>query len=190
MQTLFKTKAGKALVGTVAAGAMAITAATPALARDSGGINAGTVVAGALVVGGLAAILSSGNGRDDYAYGARSGRYERYGRGGVNSRSAVEQCVAVATRSANRYSYGGRAHVTDIRDVERKDYGYKVKGRIAVNSMTRGWRSGDGEYGRGWGGDYRGWNKSLRGYDSGKFECKIEYSGRLRGLEFSGIRGL
>lgn len=188
----------KALVGTVAAGAMAVSAAAPALARDGhGGISTGDVIAGALVVGGIAAVAAaaSNNNRETYAYGYDRdyrGAHGRYGssRYGVDPRSAVEQCVAAATRTANRYSYGGRARVTDIRDVDRRDYGYKVEGRIAVNGSGRDWRSGDGRYGRGWGNDYRGWNSNLRGYDAGTFSCKVDHRGRVADLDFSGIRGL
>ncbi|WP_395390934.1 hypothetical protein WBP07_10225 [Novosphingobium sp. BL-8A] len=111
-----------------------------------------------------------------------------YGRGG--SRDAAGQCSAAAERTANRYSYGGRARVTDIRSVDRKDYGYKVKGRIAVNAMGRSWHRGDPDYGQGWGRDYRGWNADMRGWDSGTFECKVDWRGRVYGIDFKGIRGL
>ncbi|WP_395331317.1 hypothetical protein WBP06_01930 [Novosphingobium sp. BL-8H] len=106
------------------------------------------------------------------------------------SRDAVGQCSAAAERTASRYSYGGRARVTDIRSVDRKDYGYKVKGRIAVNAMGRDWRGGDPDYGRGWGRDYRGWNANMRGWDSGTFECKVDRRGRVYNVDFKGIRGL
>lgn len=192
----------KALVGTIAAGAMAISSASPAFAdgrehRDHDGISAGDVIAGALVIGGIAAVASAAN-RDDRDY-----RYDdyRYGRAGYgwgngsgdrfyngNPRQAVEQCVQAAVRTASRFSYG-RADVTDIRQVSETRYGWKVKGRIAVNSMGRGWHDGDGYYGPGWGGDYRGWNDGLRGYDSGSFKCKVE-RGRVVDLDFDGIRGL
>jgi hypothetical protein len=79
--------------------------------------------------------------------------------------------------------------VTDVRQVRETRYGLEVKGRIAVNSMGRDWRSGDGNYGRGWGGDYRGWNSNLRGYDSGTFKCRYD-RGRVVDIDFSGIRGL
>ncbi len=111
-----------------------------------------------------------------------------YGRGG--SRDAADQCSAAAQRTASRYSYGGRARVTDIRSVDRKDYGYKVKGRIAVNAMGRSWRRGDPDYGQGWGRDYRGWNADMRGWDSGTFECKVDRRGRVYDVGFKGIRGL
>lgn len=191
-------KLTRIVVGTVAAGVMAVSATTPASARDNdGGIDAGDVIAGALVIGGIAAVAAAvgrDNDRYDYRYGnGRYGNdrydYGRYGRG-LGSREAVEQCVRAAERTADRFSYGGRAKVTDIRDVDRKSYGYRVKGRIAVNAMGRDWHSGDGYYGRGWGRDYRGWNSSLRGYDAGSFDCKVDHRGYVADLDFSGIRGL
>lgn len=202
MKTLSKALT-KGTLATVAAGAMVASSASPALAdgyrgHDRNGISAGDVIAGALVVGGIAAVAASvGNDRQDYRYD-RAG-YGDYGRGWgggygrdnyyrTNPRQAVQQCIFAAERSAGRYSYG-RADVTDIRDVRETRYGYEVRGRIAVNSMGRGWRHGDGDYGRGWGGDYRGWNTGLRGYDSGSFKCKIE-QGRVVDMDFDGIRGL
>jgi len=190
----------KALIGTVAAGAMAVTSASPAMARDrDDGIGAGEIIAGALVIGGIAAIASAASndrgydrGYDRYGYDdayARYGYRDRndYNRRG-NPRSAVEMCVRAAERDASRYSYG-RAKVTDIRDIDRKNGGYTVKGRIAVNNMGRGWRNGDSIYGRGWGGDYRGWDRRYRGYDSGSFTCKVRY-GRVVDIDYKNIRGL
>jgi hypothetical protein len=168
----------KSLVGTAVAGAMALTSATPALARDRydrhDGISAGDVIAGALVVGGIAAVASAAS-RDNY-------RSARYGYGYGDPRGAVERCVYAAERSANRYSRGGNAKVTDIRDVDAKRDGYKVKGRIAVNTGNRYWD-------RGWGNDWRGWNSRYRGYDAGTFTCQVRY-GRVVDLDFNGIRGL
>lgn len=193
----------KALVGTIAAGAMVASSAVPALAagrdhRDHDGISAGDVIAGALVIGGIAAIATVAS-RDNDRYRDRDYRYDRAGygdyegRGGryeyrENPRQAVEQCVYAAERMASRYSYG-RADVTDIRQVRDTRYGYEVKGRIAVNTRGRGWQNADGNYGRGWGGDYRGWNQDVRGYDSGSFKCKFE-RGRVVDVDFSGVRGL
>lgn len=181
----------KALVGTVAAGAMAMGSATPAMARDNDhdGISTGEVIAGALILGGLAAVIaSSDNDRDDYRGDYRYGNngYNGYNRGyynrAGNPRSAVEQCVRAAEQTANRYSYGGRSKVTDIRDIDRKSGGYKVKGRIAVNTRNANWRGG-------WGNDYRGWNNQYNGYDAGSFTCNVRY-GRVTGLDIDGIRGL
>lgn len=184
-------KLTRIVVGTVAAGAMAAATASPALARDHSGIDAGDVIAGALVIGGIAAVAAAASNDNRYDYGYGRDYRDRYGYGrGVGARDAVEQCLRVAERAANRYSYGGRAKVTDIRDVDRKDYGYRVKGRIAVNAMGRDWYRGDRDYGRGWNRDYRGWNSSLRGYDAGTFDCKVDYRGGIRDLDFNGIRGL
>ena len=187
----------QALIGTTAAGAMALTAVVPAQAqgrdyRDRDGISAGEIIAGALVIGGIAAVASatSRNRYDDRYYDGGRGWDRDYRRSGYGDpRSAVEQCVYAAERSANRYSWGGRAKVTDIRDVDRKRDGYVVKGRIAVNQQGRDWRRGDSRYGRGWDNDYRGWNDNLRGFDSGTFRCRVE-QGRIVDLDYGGLRGL
>jgi hypothetical protein len=189
----------KGLVGTVAAGAMALSSASPAFARDHGrdGIDAGDVIAGALIIGGIAAVAAAASDHDrndyrDYDYGRggyRGGYDDRgYGYNGGNARDAVERCVATAESQATRYSYG-RADVTDIRSIDRKRNGFTVKGRIAVNSRGHAWRQGEGRYGNGWGNDYRGWNNNLSGYDSGKFTCTVR-NGRVVDIDFSGIRGL
>ncbi len=195
----------KALVGTLAAGAMAIPAASPAFAHDGydrGGISAGEIIAGAIVIGGIAAVVSasSRNNSRDYDYGRagygdrdwgdRDGRNYGWDRGQAyaNPRQAVAMCVNAAQRYANRYSYG-QARVTDIRDIDRNDRGYTIRGRIAVNEQGRDWQRGDSNYGRGWNGDYRGYNNDTRGYDSGSFKCRVEY-GRVTNLDFDGLRGL
>jgi hypothetical protein len=188
----------KALVGTVAAGAMAVSAASPAAARDRGnGIDAGDVIAGALIIGGIAAIAAAVSDDDDGDRYDRDYRYDRAGYGGYtnarygygNPNQAAQQCVYAAEQNANRISWGGSADVTDIRNVRQTRYGYVVKGRVAVNTMGHGWQRGNATYGRGWNGDYRGWNRNLRGYDSGTFTCKVE-RGRVVGLDYNGIRGL
>jgi hypothetical protein len=164
-------------IATVAAGAVALASATPAMARDRhDGLSAGEVIAGALVLGGIAAVASAAS-RDNYRYAD----YRYRGRLG-DPRSAVEQCVYAAERSAGRYSFGGRAKVTDIRDVDARRDGYRVKGRIAVNARNANWR-------RGWGNDFRGWNSRYNGYDAGRFTCDVRY-GRVVDLDFNGIRGL
>src|SRR3546814_9780036 len=92
--------------GAATAGAM-LSGSAPAMGRDrydDDGIGAGEIIAGAVVLGGLAAILASaGDRRDDrYRDRYRDRRYGHgydYGRYG-NSRSAVNQCVAAAERSA------------------------------------------------------------------------------------------
>lgn len=192
----------KALVGTIAAVAAAVSSAAPVVARDHrGGIDGGDVIAGALVIGGIAAIAAAaGNnnrfdddsygrrdnwrGRDDWRDGRNGNGYNRRG----NVRGAIEQCVRRAERTASRYSFG-QADVTDVRGIRETRWGYEVRGRIAVNSNGRDWRRGDRSYSRGWNGDYRGWNNSHRGYDAGSFSCRVE-GGRVVDINFRGIRGL
>ena len=174
----------KALVGTVAAGAMALSTATPAMARDhhKDGIDAGDVIAGALIIGGIAAIATAASKRDrydrDYRYrdrnyrGYRDNYYRSYG----NPRSAVERCVNAAEREARRYGYR-YANVTQIRDVDDRRQGWRVKGRIQVDGNR-------GYYNR---GRYDRYNR--RGYDRGSFKCDIR-RGRVVDIDFSGVRGL
>ena len=185
----------KALVGTVAAGAMAMGSAAPAQAqwrdrdrdyrdRDRGGIDVGDIIAGALIIGGIAAVVGGGRNRgyDGRVYEGRG--YDGYGYGydrAGDPRQAVEQCVYAAERNASRYSYGGGAQVTDIRNIDRRRDGYTVRGRIAVNTQNRNWRGS-------WGGDSRGYNNNYDGYDAGRFTCRVSY-GRVVDLDYSGIRG-
>ena len=177
-----------AIVGTAAATAMAVSA-TPAMAKSGhhkNGISAGEVIAGAVVLGGLAAILTSGKkDRYDYndrRYNDRQYRGDNYNRGGnyrhsnygygdrIKPRKAVNKCVRAAERRAGQY---GRADVTQIRDVKRTRYGYKIKGRIAVRNGYRG----GGRYQRsGYG----------RGYDQGKFTCYVE-GRRITDLRLKGL---
>ncbi|RVQ68882.1 hypothetical protein EKN06_01235 [Croceicoccus ponticola] len=193
----------KAIIGSAAAGAMALASASPAFSRDRyghDGIDAGDVIAGALIIGGIAAIASAGskNRSDGYYYAGddrdyrdgrydRDDRYDRYDRSynsrGGSARSAVEQCVNAAERDARRAGFR-RADVTDIREVDRRNGGYRIKGRIAVDTGYSGSR-----YGRGWDNDYRGSRNDMRSWDSGKFTCEVSH-GRVRDLGYSGIRGL
>ena len=205
----------KALVGTIAAGAMAVSSAAPASAQsrdyryDRGGISVGEIIAGAIIIGGIAAATSGGSRNRDYGYDRAGypdyGSYGNYGNNGYNQyrgnpRQAVEQCIYAAERQAQRYG-NGRANVTDIRDVRQTRYGFEVRGRIAVNGSNRGWNNGndrygsgwnndnDNRYGSGWNNDYRGWNENIRGYDSGSFKCRYE-RGRVYDIDYNGIRGL
>ena len=202
----------KTLLGTIAAGALVAASATPALAdhRDGrrDGVSAGEVIAGALIIGGIAAVASAASKNDNrgydgnYAYdraGYNNGNNGNYDNGGYNNgydqyranpRQAVEVCIAAAERYAG--SRGIRADVTDIREVRDTRYGFQVKGRIAVQGQGRGWNrggyNGDSRYGQGWGGDYRGYNDRVRGYDSGSFKCKFE-RGQVTDLDIDGVRG-
>jgi hypothetical protein len=177
----------KALVGTVAAGAMALASATPAMARDRDhdGVSAGDIIAGALVIGGIAAVAGSiGNDRGyNGTYGGPyyGGNYnDRYGynnygynRGG-DPRSAVEQCVNAARSDLNRRGYRG-AQVTDIRSVNPDRDGYKVRGTVVVN-----------ERGGGWNRDYN-YRYGGQNYDRGNFSCDVSY-GRVVDLDYGGLK--
>ena len=210
----------KALLGTIAAGAMVASSATPALADDQGrnGVSVGDIIAGALIIGGIAAVASASNrnnggyrdnrgydnrgyddgygynragyGNNDDYYNNNGGNYgndyDRNSQWRSNPRQAVERCIAAAERYAG--NRGLRADVTDIRQVKDTRYGFEVKGRIAVQGNNRGWNRGDSNYGQGWGGDYRGYNNRVRGYDSGSFKCKFE-RGQITDLDIDGVRG-
>ena len=190
MTKLTKTIA-KGTLGTVAAGAMALASATPAVARDRDrGIDAGDIIAGALILGGIAAVASSSSRNNGYYRDRNYRGQNNYNRG--NARAAVERCVRVAERRAKRAGYRF-ADVTQIRDVDRTRYGFRVKGRLVVDG-ARGYR---GAY-----GDHRYNNRNRyderrydRGYysgaraDRGKFTCNIEH-GRGAHVNYSGIRGL
>ena len=177
----------KGTLGTVAAGAMALATATPAMADDYRGdkISAGDVIAGALIIGGVAA--AAGVFDKDRDYRDRRYRDRRYrdrdyrggnwdrgyrNRGHMNSRRAVERCVRVAERQARRFGGYRFADVTQIRDVDRTRYGFKVKGRIEVQGVQG-----------------RGYGYGNRGYDRGRFTCYFDGRGRPQ-IDFDGIRGL
>ena len=188
MKTMTKTLA-KGTLGTVAAGALALTSATPAMADDhrDGGISAGDVIAGAVIIGGIAAIAAAvGNDRDDYRY--RDGyryrdnyRYNDHWRVRGNPRSAVERCISAVERDARRAGYRF-ADVTQIRDVDDTRYGWRVRGNLVVD--------GDRYRNNGWGRyDRYDRNDRYRRSDSGRFDCRID-RGRVYDVDYSGIRGL
>lgn len=179
-------KLNKALVGTAAAAAMAVSA-TPAMARDgrdNGGPSAGEIIAGVAIVGAIAAIASSGNrdrdyrdndyrgdryGNDRYGndrYGNDRYSESRFGNGyrQIGQRQAVNRCVRAAESGASRY---GRANVTDIRDIDRTRYGYRVKGRILVEQGRDRYRRGGHS-------------------DNGNFTCYIE-GNRVSDVQYSGL---
>lgn len=178
----------KGLLATLTAGAVALGSVTPAAAadryrdyhRDRGGISAGEVIAGAVVLGGLAAILSSAD-RDRYDY--RDRRYDdrrayRYD----NPREAVERCVRAAEVDARRAGYR-YADVTEVSDVDRTRYGFRVEGRLRVEDTGR--YSRHDRYDRydrrdRWDGGYS---------DAGRFSCFVE-GGRVRDVDYRSIRGL
>jgi hypothetical protein len=175
----------KSLLSAGAAAAALVSVAAPAQARgrDDDKISAGEVIAGAVILGGIAAVLASDNDRDrDYDRDYRRGDYDYnrggYGRGGGygynynqygGSRQAVNMCINAAENWAGRYS---RSDVTEIRDIDRTRYGYRVSGKIVVRD---GWRGRD-RYDRGYD----------RGYDKGRFTCYVE-RGRVVDVNYSGL---
>ncbi|MEO1044461.1 MAG: hypothetical protein AAFX04_03370 [Pseudomonadota bacterium] len=145
----------KALTGTAAAAAMAVSA-TPAFADD--GIGAEEVIAGAVVIGGIAALAGAFDGdrnrgyeferagfRGDFRRGHRG-----FNRGFIGPRRAINRCVRAAERRAGRIF--GPANVTQIRDVDRTRFGYRIRGRIVVQDNFRGFRN----------------------LDRGRFTCRID----------------
>lgn len=171
MKTLKKTLA-KGALGTVAAGAMALATATPAMANDGrdDGIGAGEIIAGALVIGGIAALAGAFDGDGDRVHDRRyrGDRFHRNNfRRGIGPRRAVNQCINAAERQARRFGGWRFADVTRIRDVDRTRRGFRVKGRIQVE-----------------GNRFRG-----RNFDRGRFTCFISNRGRPL-IDFDGVRGL
>lgn len=174
MSDLTKT-ISKAMLGTVAAGAMALAPATPALAdddRDRGGIGAGEIIAGAVVIGGIAALAGAFDGdrgrfddRRNWDRGRNWNRGNRFARGG--SRRAINRCVRAAERQARRFGGWRFADVTRIRDVDATRRGFRVEGRIQVQG-NRNFR---------------------RNSDRGRFTCFFDGRGRPF-IDFDGVRGL
>lgn len=194
----------KSLLSAGAAAAALVSVAVPAQARDRydrDNISAGEVIAGAVVLGGLAAVIASADNdrdgryndgryddrnynRDGYDYGRIGYGYNnRYGGG----RAAVNQCVNAVETRANRYA---RSDVTEIRNIQRTRYGYKVSGKLVVQDGWRGQDRGYNRYDRddryerndryGYGNGY------ARGYDKGRFTCYIE-RGRVIDIDYSGL---
>ena len=169
-----KKNLAKGTLGTVAAGAMALASAAPAMAddhrdRDRGGIGAGEIIAGAVVIGGIAALAGAFDGDRDRRFDDR--RFARNGFGGgwgnVGPRGAINQCVNAAERQARRFGGWRFADVTQIRDVDRTRFGFRVQGRIEVQGNPA----------------FR------RDFDRGRFTCRFDGRGRPF-VDFDGIRGL
>ncbi len=208
----------KSVLGAGAAAAALVSMSVPAMARgyERDSINAGDVIAGALIIGGLAAVLSGGRDNRDRGY---QGDYRRgdnydYNRGGYdnrgygyddqyNGRAAINQCVSAAEAWGNRYS---RVKVTEIRNIDRTRYGYKITGNLVLKDGWRGNGYGRGHDGYDRGGydrggynrydDNRGYGYDRgngydrggydRGYDKGRFACYVE-NGRVVDVKYSGL---
>ncbi|MEP3422044.1 MAG: hypothetical protein ABJN35_09945 [Erythrobacter sp.] len=168
----------KGALGTVAAGAMALASATPAMADDrhrDRGVDAGDVIAGAVIIGGLAALAGAfdDNDRRDRRYRDRDyrGTQTNYrGNRGYNGnpQRAIERCIRTAERQARRLGGYRYADVTQVRDVDRTRYGFRVRGRMEVQGSN----------------NYRG-----RNFDRGRFTCYVENGNRPQ-VDFRGIQGL
>jgi len=167
---------GKTLMGATAATALAVAA--PAQARDNNGVDAGDVIAGVLILGGIAAVAAAvsdddngdryqraHNRNDDYNRNTRNNRNAR--RLQMRPRQAVNQCSNAARQQASRY---GRAQVTEITEVDRRNDGYRIQGRLLVQEGRQGRRS-----------HYRN-----AGYDQGRFTCRVRY-GQIDRLRVRGI---
>jgi hypothetical protein len=179
-------------IATGAVGAMALASATPTMAndryRDRDRISAGDIIAGAVILGGIAAIASSSK-RDRYGYRYDDRRYRDDYRRGGSPRRAIEKCVRAAERDARRSGYR-YANVTEIRDVDDKRYGWRVKGRIEVAGggydRYRDYRRDRYDrYDRYDRHDRRGYRRG----DDGKFTCYVE-RGRVTDMDYSGLRRL
>jgi len=179
MKTFNRTLA-KGALGTVAAGAMALATASPAMAKDRDGISAGDVIAGAVVIGGIAALAGAFDGdRKDRRYRDRDyrdrdyrGYPNAYGYRGGHGQQAVQRCITAVERQAQRAGYR-YARVTEVRDVDRERRGWEIEGRIEVA----------GAYG------YNQRRYKQRKPDRGKFTCDIR-RGQIVDIDFKGIRGL
>jgi hypothetical protein len=205
----------KSVLGAGAAAAALVSMAAPAQARgyERDSISAGDVIAGALIIGGLAAVLSGDRDNRDRGYERDYRRGDDNYRGGYdnrgydngyynnqgNGRDAVNQCVQAAERWGSRYS---RVKVTEVRDIDRTRYGYKITGNLVLRD---GWRGQGNGYGRNYGsdgydrndnygrgghdryGDNRGYDRGYnRGYDKGRFACYVE-NGRVVDVKYSGL---
>ncbi len=191
-----KAKTWKGATGALLAGAM-LAGSVPASAqvryddyRRDRGIGVGEIIAGAVVLGGLAAILGgTGNRNRTYGYGYD----ERYGNGyGYdNGRQAVEQCVYAVEQQGYR---GQRLDVTQIRDIDRINGGFRVQGDVRTDTRY-GYGYGQGydpRYGQNYDPRYgnRGYydNSYNRGRydDNGRFSCTVRY-GRVEDVRLRGF---
>jgi hypothetical protein len=176
MKAMFHKSAlrAKGALAALAAGALAVTSAAPALASDDrrGGPSAGEVIAGVAIIGGIAALAGAfDRNRDAQWHDAnwRGGPGGWQGQGfGRGERGLVERCAINAEIEARRRGGFRAAQVTRIRNVDRtRDGGFRVRGDLEV----------------------QGSRFSNRNFDRGRFNCFVDGRGRPF-VEFGGIRGL
>ena len=179
---MFHTSAhlAKGTLAAAAAGALAITSASPALAdneRRGGGPGAGEVIAGVAVIGGIAALAGAFDGDrarvsgwEDANWRGRDGWDRGWGHGfGRGDRGVVERCARNAELEARRRGGWRLAQVTEIRDIDRtRDGAFRVRGVLEVQGAP---------------------GFSRNNFDRGRFNCFVDGRGRPF-IEFGGIRGL
>lgn len=168
----------KGALAALAAGALAVTSISPALAADErregrGGPSAGEVIAGVAIIGGIAALAGAFD-RDHapaqwhdarWRGGPAGWQGHGFGRG---ERGVVERCALNAEIEARRRGGWRAAQVTRIRNVDRtRDGAIRVRGELEV----------------------QGSRFSGRNFDRGRFNCFVDGRGRPF-VEFGGIRGL
>lgn len=177
-------KLTKKMIGAGAAAAALVSMSAPAQARDAhykkDKVSAGEVIAGVAILGGIAAVLAS-NGKkdryDDRYYDRNDRRYDGYGHNRnrkYSKRAAINKCIRNVERRSSRYN---RSKVTDVAQVKRTRYGYKVKGKLVVRDRYNN---------RGRDSRHIGYNGYDRGYDKGRFTCYVE-NGRVVDVRYKGL---
>jgi hypothetical protein len=94
------------------------------------------MAAGAMAVGLAGPALAKDRHRPGWLMAMNEGEAVRWLMA-MNEGEAVRRCALAAQREASNHHYG-RARVTEITRVRKKRDGYKVKGRIQVKSDHRG----------------------------------------------------
>ena len=150
----------KALLGTGAAAAALVSAASPALARDRhDGIDVGDIIAGAVVIGGIAAVAGAiGNDRG-YNNGYPSGSYRYNDRYGNNDRYGYNDGYRYNDRNGydDRYGYNDR--------YDRSGYRNGNPRRAVEQCVSAAeQKAGRYSYGRADVTDIRGVDRNSRGY--------------------------
>lgn len=176
----------KGSMATIAAGALAMTSATPAIAQSydrDDGIGVGEIIAGAVILGGIAVAAGAiGGGNDRYddrryqdpRYGYDNRGYQNNGYANQrNQQALIQRCVAAVENNARRYGYR-YANVTQIRDVRDNRNGFRVRGDLVVDAQQ---------------GNRNARYRNQRA-EQGRFNCQVDYRGQIRDINYNGIRGL
>ncbi len=209
----------KALLGTIAAGAMVASSATPAYAdhRDNNrdGISVGDIIAGALIIGGIAVVASAANnnrdGRNyrdgrDYRNNNNNNDGYRYDRAGYGNngngydnngydrdaqwRGNPRQAVEQCVYAAERYA-ASRGVRADVTDIrEVKDTRYGFQIKGRIAVQDNQRRWRNGDSNYG-----QGWGGDYRGsnnYNRGydSGSFKCKFErGQITDLDIDGVRG-